>query len=116
MNVIKASNTNFSHLNDKHNNARKNIHANVSTNSANTSQKASNSRQLVPTQPAEYKRFHAIKQHANNPFLAQYIDQTNMQKRRAFIGRKPAWQAKKSYQNSANIINSGSNSHLDTSI
>lgn len=107
--------------------------ANVQTSSFNhqrhhtvrakaTSQPTKNSkpiaanRQLIPTQPTEYKRFTNHITHSSNPFLAQYIDQSRQTRSRGFIGRKPAWQAQKSYQESQDILRFTDVSHFDKSI
>ncbi|MCJ8324905.1 MAG: hypothetical protein HRU29_09880 [Rhizobiales bacterium] len=116
MNVGKTPNTNFSHLNDKPKTATYASAQKSSETAAITRPAISQNRQLVPTQVTEYKRFNSERLHVNNPFLAQYIHQVKSQKRRAFIGRKAAWQAKISYQNSANIINMSQNTALDTKI
>lgn len=116
MNVIKTSNTGFKYLNNKHKNAQQTSTANSQTEANKVAGKVSTSRQLVPVQPIEYKRFNNIKQHSDNAFLAQYIDQSNSQRRRAFIGRKPAWQAKNTYQNANDILDSAPITQLDTAI
>lgn len=82
----------------------------------NNAKSIPSNKQIVSTQPTEYKRINRNIQHSSNPFLAQYIDQANPQRRRAFIGRKPAWQAKKTYQNSQDILEFSAVSYLDKCI
>lgn len=116
MNVSKAPSTNFSHLNDRPKTAFISSAKKSSSTTDELRAKPNTHHQLVPTQATEYKRFNSQRLHVDNSFLAQYIHQVKTQKRRAFIGRKAAWQAKVVYQNSANIINISQNSALDTKI
>lgn len=116
MNVTKAPNTNFSHFNDKPKTGLRSSDQKTNKTTENIPDKIDSRRQLVTTQATEYKRFINTKQFTNNSFLAQYIHQVSGQKRRAFIGRKPAWQAKISYQNSENIVKEALNSRLDAKI
>lgn len=110
MRITNIQNSNFSHLKNKPNTANPAEAQNSAT------EKASTSRQLVTAQPTEYKRFNSTQRYNSNPFLAQYIHQTNNQRSRGFIGRKPAWQAKKSYENSTEILEYDNISYLDKSI
>lgn len=110
MRITNIQNSNFGHSHDKA------PHADVKNTNIPKPVNTSTRRELVVLQPTEYKRFSGQKLHSSNPFLAQYISQSSSQKRRAFIGRKPAWQAKKSYENAANILKNTANSHLNKSI
>ncbi|MBL1421095.1 MAG: hypothetical protein COC24_011360 [Alphaproteobacteria bacterium] len=112
MRINKIQNSNFNHSNDKSRDAQV---ANADNNHTNEPTKPSTSRELVVLQPTEYKRFNSEKRHSSNPFLAQYISQTTGQTRRAFIGRKPAWQAKTTYENSATILENTSSRQVNVS-
>lgn len=83
---------------------------------AATAAPIANDRQLVSLQPTEYKQFNSEKQFTYNPFLAQYIDQSNSVRSRQYIGSKPAWQAKKQYENADKIQQNNQISQLNISI
>ncbi|PCI86247.1 MAG: hypothetical protein COB24_10510 [Hyphomicrobiales bacterium] len=112
MRIHKIQNSNFNHSNDKSRHAQT---VNADNNHSDKPAKPSTSRELVVLQPTEYKRFNSKNPHSSNPFLAQYISQTVGQTRRAFIGRKPAWQAKTTYENSANILKNTSSRQVNMS-
>lgn len=113
MRITNIQNSKFSHAHDKPQHAQA---TNAQNHATDEPKQPSTSRELVALQPTEYKRFNSQKLNSSNPFLAQYISQNSSQKRRAFIGRKPAWQAKKSYENAANILENATNPYLNKSI
>lgn len=82
----------------------------------NTASPIPTNHQLTVTQPTEYKRFNRQVPHSSNPFLTQYIDQASQRRTRGFIGRKPAWQAQKSYQDVNQITSLDDMPYLDKSI
>ncbi|MGL1919721.1 MAG: hypothetical protein OCD03_01710 [Hyphomicrobiales bacterium] len=113
MRITKIQNLNFSHSDNFSGQYQPKENSNNAQNSATP---IAIDKQLVPTQTTEYKRFTNRRLNSNNPFLAQYIDQSNTKRSRGFIGRKPAWQVQKSYKNSSEIAQKTVNSRLDMSI
>lgn len=113
MRITKIQNLNFNHSDSLSGGFQPDDNQN---DAQDTSSTISTNKQLVPTQPTEYKRFKNVRQNSNNPFLAQYIDQSSSQRSRGFIGRKPALQVQKSYENTAKIVKNKANSSLDMAI
>ncbi|NRA88330.1 MAG: hypothetical protein HRU28_13275 [Rhizobiales bacterium] len=113
MQINKIQSSNPSDFNSHHQREHENT-GNISPKTQkNAPTKQKPSRALIVTQPTEYKRVSNLKRKTNSEFIAQYIDQSNNKRQRGFIGRKPASQVKKTYENSYNILNKANQNHLN---
>lgn len=114
MRVVKLQNSNYGNLNNKHNSVYQSNDQQPAESRAQLNNRRSSDKPLIATQPVEYKRINSERWYVDNGFLTQYIDQVSKRRqRRDYIGDKPAWQVKNSYDNAANVINIHTSQSLD---